>query len=271
MPTFSDLNDLVSTYPAKPGYVEKDTITTVASAISTLWRATGRPGVGEKPGTINGLTCSRATQGAAPLLPPSGGKSTFVNSLALFASQPGVFQIIDRVWHSDSLSLNSTSPQAITFPGLPARETTGEGLELGFEIWTPSGAGALSPTVSYTDTTGGNGAGRTATMPAAAIPANAIAARFFPFTLAAGDTGVSSIASCTTGLAVSGEGGLVLFRTLFEVTIATSSAGQFHGFAETGLFQIPDNACVSLLELPNGTSTGKVRMSFPTVQKVFVP
>jgi hypothetical protein len=271
MPTFADLNDLVSTYPARWGYVEKDSITTVANTASTLWRATGRPGTGEKPGSINGASCSRLTLGAAPLLPPSGGKSTFTNTLSFFASQPGVFQIIDRVWHSDSLSMNNAGPQSISFPGLPARAAGGAGLELGFELWTGTGAGAVSPSVSYTDQAGGNGSGRTATMPAAAVPANAIAARFFPLTLAAGDGGVSSIASCTTGLATSGEGGLVLYRTLFEVTIATSSSGQFHAFSETGLFQIPDDACMSLLEVANGTSTGKVRMGYATVQKVLVP
>jgi hypothetical protein len=271
MATFSDLNDLVATYPARWGYVEKDSITTVANSLSTLWRATGRPGVGDKPGTINGAACSRTTLGAAPLLPPSGGKSTFTNSLALFASQPGVFQIIDRVWHSDSLSMNSAGAQAIAFSGLPSRAAGGSGLELGFEIWTATGAVAVSPSVSYTDATGGNGSGRTATMPASAVPASAIAARFFPLTLASGDTGVSSIASCTTGLALSGEGGLVLYRTLFEVTVASSSSAQWHAFPETGLLQIPDDACLSLLELVNGTSTGKVRLSYATVQKVLVP
>lgn len=269
MTAFADLNAFVAALPAKWNYFEKDSVTSVANSVVTLWRATGRPGQGDKPNSINGANCSRATYGAGPLLPVSGGKSNFCSSLALFASQPGVFQVIDRVWHSDSLSLNSASAQPISFPGLPSRASGGAGLELGMEIWTQSGATAITPSCSYTDATGGNGAGRTATMPASAVPASAIAGRFFPFTLAVGDTGVSSIASCTTGLSLStGEAGLVLYRTLFEVIIATATAAQYHGLPETGLFQIPDDACLTLLELTNGTTTGKVRVGYATAQAV---
>ncbi|HEU4411180.1 MAG TPA: hypothetical protein VFS43_38360 [Polyangiaceae bacterium] len=267
MSTFPDVNALVAALPARGAYVEKDSIASVANVHMTLWRAPGRPGLGEKPGSAAGLACSRLTQGAGPLFPVSGGKRNHCLSLTAFLSQPGTVQVVDRVWHSDSLSLNANAPQAVNSVALPARAGGGTGLELALEIWTPGGVTALSPSASYTDPV--SGAGRTATMAAGAVPGSAIAGRFFPFTLQGTDRGVSSVQTCTTGLSgVAGEGGLVLYRPLFELVLPSSTSTAYNGFSETGLFEIPDDACLALLDLTATATSGKVRVEYKLVQAV---
>lgn len=267
MSTFPTMDALVATLPARIAYVEKESITSVASVHMTLWRAAGRPGLGEKPGAAAGLATSRLTQGAGTFFPTTGGKKNHLYALKCFSSQACTVQLVDRVWHSDSLSLNSASAQTVNSVSLPARAGTGTGLELGFEIWTAGGATAVSPTASYTDPV--NGASRTATMPASAVPGSAIAARFFPFTLQTGDTGVSSVQTCTTGLSLGvGECGLVLYRPIFEVVIATGTSTQDNGFTETGLMQLDDDACLALIDLTVAATSGKVRVTYLLNQAV---
>lgn len=269
MATFPDVNAIVACFPAKPARIEKDSLASVASVLMSLWRATGPTPVGDKPNALGGANCSRLTLGAGQLLPVTGGKRNHALSLTAFAAQPGTISIVDRVWHSDSLSLNNAGAQTINSGAFPARVGGGSGLELGFEIWSPPGAAAISPSVSYTDATGGNGAGRTATMAAAAVPASAIAGRFFPFNLQSGDAGISAIASCTTGASgTAGEGGLVVYRTLFDVVIPASTSTDYKGLEGTGLFEIPDDACLALLDLTVATTSGKVRVTYPTIQAV---
>lgn len=270
MSTFATADALIASLPARGAYIEKDSITSVASVHMSLWRATGRPGLGEKPGAAAGLATSRLTQGAGTYFPTTGGKKNHLYALKTYSSQPCTIQIVDRVWHSDSLSLNSASAQTVNSVSLPARAGTGVGLELGFEIWTAGGATAISPTASYTDPV--NGASRTATMASGAVPGSAIAGRFFPFTPQGTDTGYTSIQTCTTGLSLGvGECGLVLYRPLFEVVIATGTSTQDSGFTETGLIQLDDDACLALLDLTVATSTGKVRLHYLLNQAVPIP
>jgi hypothetical protein len=269
MATFASVDALIASLPARPAYIEKESITVTASAYATLWRAPGRPGLGEKPGALAGLACSRLTQGAGTFFPTTGGKKNHLFSLMLFRGSAGNLQLVDRIWHSDSLSLNNAGAQPVNSVALPARAGTGVGLELGFEIWSAGGGSAINPTASYTDPV--NGATRTATLPAN-VPASAAAARFFPFTLQTGDTGVSSIQSCTTGLSGSaGEGGLVLYRTIFENVVPVGTVALNAGPAETGLIQIDDDACLFLIDMPGTTSTGKVRLTYFLNQAVPVP
>jgi hypothetical protein len=203
--------------------------------------------------------------GQIPFTNPVSGNS-YLARFSGWAAQSGLLLLCDRLWHNSGLSVTSTSGQSITFPTLPARDangtTDGDGVLIGMEIVTATGAGANVPTISYTDQDGNSGA--TGNMLVTYASSSAIGT-FYPFTLAAGDTGVRSVQTFTNSVSMtSGSISLVAYRVLATLDITTSggSAGPF----ELGLPRMYDDTVPFLLFIPSTTTTTNLHGSVVVTQ-----
>lgn len=230
--------------------------TLVAGRPFTPFYTSGIPGAAVAP--TPGLAGAALTSypGQLPFSNPGAGNS-YLARLVGMASQAGVLLLVDRLWHNSGLVVTTTTAQTVNSAAWPARDangsTNGAGVIIGLEVSGATGAGAATPTISYTDQDGN--AGATGSM-AVAYASSAIGA-FYPFTLAAGDTGVRSIQSCTLGVSMtSGTIHLVAYRVLAAIPIANSGAGidPMSG----GLPRMFDNTVPQLIFIPNTTTSSVI-------------
>jgi hypothetical protein len=140
----------------------------------------------------------------------------------------------------------------------PARDkngsTNGVGVYIGLEIMTATGAGAANPTIQYINDTGGGGA-KTGSM-RNPYAASSVAGTFYPFTLAAGDTGVRSISSCTLGVSMtSGSIALVAYRVLATLELPAAGIPNAVDVLTSGMPRLYDTSVPFLLYIPQTTTT----------------
>ncbi|MGL5912124.1 MAG: hypothetical protein ACRCZP_19125 [Phycicoccus sp.] len=248
---------LVASVAAGPGYgFYKPSVTSVAGVYHSLFRAAGNPGAGAAIGaSASAAAFTRASAGALELPAPSA--ITYLAGLAAVGSATGTLLLCDRIGeYVADANAASTALGALTLPG---RATGMVGIRAWLEIGVALGATAPGA-ITLTYTNQGGTAARTATITTGTVPASAIAGRTVPFTLQAGDTGVQTaqtVAHTATGTA--GARTLVVLRKILgRVAIGTANIGATLGWPETGLAQIGDDACLELVWLPTGTSTGVV-------------
>jgi hypothetical protein len=240
-----------------------------AGIMHSLLYATGRPAAAAAPAPgINGAALT-TYGGQIPFTNPTAGLVSNLCQFEATATQILYLMLLDRLWHNSGISSTTTGAQAITFPGLPSRDSNGGALGVGvmaaLEVSTATGNGAPVTTIaiSYTNETGT--AGRTATI--ASFPANAVAGTFVPFALQAGDLGVRSIQSITLGTSlVSGTVHLVMYRKLAAGSIVQANAG-FSKDAIALLFpRMFDNTVPFLVCIPNGTTAVTIEGSIGVAQ-----
>lgn len=176
------------------------------------------PAVAPTPGIAGAALTSYSGQIGIP--PASGdthlGRASFVSS-----AQAGVVMLADRLWHNSGIVVTQNTAQTVNSVAWPARDrngaTLGEGVYIGLEISTATGAGASVVSISYTNSAGV--AGRTGTLnpPYAATSA---AGSFYIFNLQAGDVGVRSVQTYTSTVSMtSGVVRLVAFRVLAQIEL----------------------------------------------------
>lgn len=188
----------------------------------------GYPGAATAPTGLNGAALT-SYAGQLPFPTAVSGDYVYLAGFeAVQGGSVGGVWLMDRLWHNGTISSTTTGAQAITHPGLPARDrsasSNGDGVFLALEVSTSTGNGSpvTNCTASYTDSAGN--AGNTATM--TSIPASAVAGTFLPFNLAAGDTGVRTVESLTLGTSlVSGTVHLVMYRPIAYIPLAVAGVG----------------------------------------------
>jgi hypothetical protein len=124
--------------------------------------------------------------------------------------------VYDRLWHNSGIVVTTTTAQTVNSATFPARDrngaTNGEGVYIGLEISTLTGAGASVISINYTNSAGVAGRVGTAIVPYAAASA---AGSFYPFALQAGDFWVRSVQTYTSTVSMtSGAVHLVAYRPL---------------------------------------------------------
>ena len=213
----------------------------------------GRPGAAVAPSSgLNG-TALTSYAGQIPFVNPPGGSDSH---LALFSLRSNVacsVLLLDRLWHNSGLSLTITTSQSITSPTWPARDrdgaTLGEGILVGLEFSAAGGAGTPTLTLGYTNQAGT--AGRTATFVGATTPN---AGTFFPWPLAAGDTGVRSVQSCQLSVTwTSGTAHLVAYRILAELDIEANRGDKVDALT-SGFPRLYDSTVPFLVQLASATT-----------------
>ena len=200
------------------------TPTLVAGRPACLWGLGGAPGAGAFDATLNGVTLSSTSANVAGQIPftdPGSGNS-YLTRFSGAATVAGVLVLADRLWHNGGYTITSTSAQNSTTPTWPARDaagsTNGDGVLLGLEVSSATGAGTPTVTIAYTNQAGTGS--RSATNVNATLASSAAGA-FYNIGLQAGDTGVRSVQSLTLSATwTSGTMNLVAYRPLALLTAA---------------------------------------------------
>jgi hypothetical protein len=226
-----------------------------AATWHSLWKTAGFPAAGSTPSAYtvgSGYVPISTTTGALPYVNPSTGES-ILSYLSASGAASGTLIVYDRLWHCSGLTTAAATTLTVTSPGVISRGYDGYvGTELWGEVYTAPGATTATWTVAYTDQGGSAG---TATY---THPANAeTAGQMFPFTLAAGDTGVQAVTSFTTSVSsgTAGSIGLTILKRIAEIPLAVNTKNSLDGVA-LGTPNILNDACLAFMVQCTGTSTG---------------
>lgn len=230
--------------------------TLVAGRPMNLNYLAGVPGamIAPAPG-LNGAALT-SYAGQIPI-PAASGNTHLARFSGISSAQGGLLMLCDRLWHNSGLVVTTTTAQALTSVAWPARDRTGtingEGVHIGLEISATTGAGAATPTISYTNTD--SVSGRTGAMVNAYVAAS-IQGSFYRFGLAAGDTGVKSIQSCTLGVSMSsGSISLVAYRVLATLELPAAGMPNAIDALTSGMPRLYDTSVPFLLFVPQTTTT----------------
>lgn len=264
MGDFSTMDDIVAglantaTYGGRFTY-NKNSITTVAGVLYSLWTTTGWPGAGAAPGAA--ATPTNATAGALNLLghgnAPAGGTSRLLGWDNITGSA-GNDYLYDRLAHMSGLSGNVLTAQTVNASiaaAAAAGRCNADGSDVEWFIEGYSAPGAATPTItiSYTNQAGVSGRTTTVTM-VSALPAG----RLIPITtLQSGDTSIKSIESITVGstMTTAGNFGITAGRKLAAV-YGAANQGISLDFAQIRAPKIGDNACLWLVSYAGTTTSG---------------
>lgn len=231
--------------------------TLVAGRPMNLNYLAGVPGAMAAPSSpgVGGVALT-SYAGQIPI-PAASGNTYLARFSGVSSAQGGILMLCDRLWHNNALSVTTTTAQTVNSAAWPARDkngsTNGVGVYIGLEISSGTGAGAATPTISYTNDA--NTSGKTGSMQVT-YAASSITGTFYPFTLAAGDTGVRSIQSVTLGVSMtSGSISLVAYRPLAQIELPAAGIPNAVDALTSGMPQLYDNTVPFLLYIPQTTST----------------
>lgn len=230
--------------------------TLVAGRMFSPFYLAGVPSAAVAP--ASGLSGAALTAYGGQIPIPAASANTHLARFSLTSSaQAGNGLIADRLWHNSGIVVTSTAAQTINSVAWPARDkngaTLGDGVQIGLEVSTITGAGASVISISYTNSAGV--AGRVGT----AVPlyaAASIAGSFYMFSLQAGDTGVRSVQTYTSTVSMtSGVVHLVAFRMLAQVELPAAGVGGVIDPVTGGLPREYDTTVPFMLYMPQTTTT----------------
>lgn len=250
------------------------TATLVAGRPASLWSLAGAPGAGSFDTTLNGVVLSSSSSMVAGQLrhvDPAAGNS-YLAFLQAVATQDGVLEIRDRLWHNGGYTITSTSAQNSTTPTWPSRcptsgtddtaSTNGLGVMLSLEISAAAGSGTPTITCSYTNDQGT--ASRSATNILATAASPAIGA-LYDIGLQAGDTGVRSLQSVTLSATwTSGTMNMVAWRHL--ASLPTGPRGNAIDWLTGGGARLYNGVVPWLVFIPNTTTATLVQGTYTESQ-----
>lgn len=240
-----------------------------SSYYTSTWTRGGYPLAGTyNTTTAGGIALSGVVQGELDFVNAESGNS-YLHNLTINASgSHGIGVLADRLWHcgADSsgtiLSVTAITSQTINSVTWPARDannsTNGEGVFIGLEISTLTGAATANANITLTYTNSAGTPNRTATL-GRSWTSGLNAAIFIPFNLQNGDIGVRSVQSIQLSETLtSGNIQLVAFRPLAAIPVMAGSIIN-NGYsldAISGGFPILPNDCVLFLLYYTTTTSG---------------
>jgi hypothetical protein len=182
------------------------------------------------------------------------------------------------LWYNTGIVVTTTTAQAITFPGLPARDvdgsTNGVGVFAALLTTTANTNSAVisNTTISYTDSEGN--AGNTGTFQGLVgwqAPATPVIGTWMRFQLAAGDRGIRSVQSITLGTSYgAGALSLVLYRPLASIENPIAYGGglltapQF--FPAPGV-RIYNGTCTWMISVANATTASSLAGTYAIMER----
>lgn len=201
---------------------------TPVNGMGSSWFASTTPSAGTSSAGAGGAALSNTSAqvtGTIPFYDPAGGSNSYLSRITQSVLNGGFIShmLCDRLWDSAqnssaaNYSVTSTGAQTINSATWPARDsagaTNGQDVYIGLEVITTLGSGgAVSASISYTNSAGVSGKTGTLIVPIQAAAQNG---SLYIFALQAGDVGVQSVQSVTLASSlVSGAIGLVAFRML---------------------------------------------------------
>jgi len=242
----------------------KAAVTTVAARSYSSWLSGTFPAAGVAPTTA--AVPTNATAGSLGQIDCAGSTQRLLRLILQTAGATGgMITIADRLSHQGGLSGIVAGAQTTNLPTAAlTRQTTGDDVLLGIEVYTAVGATGTTISASYTNQAGT----ATRTTPLTTFGGtgfNAISRIIF-LPLQVSDSGVRAVASvsvtATTGTA--GAFGVTLAYPL--VSIPVEDVTMPMGLDEEGLFgfgtwfpQIVDGACLFFILHTVGTTTGIIQ------------
>jgi hypothetical protein len=176
--------------------------------------------------------------------------------------------LVDRLWQNSGIVTATLGIQSINgMSTLPARDilgsTGGKGLMLAAYVWSTTGnnAAITNMTAQYTNDAGT--VNRTATCQS--FPATCVQGSIIPFTLQAGDTGISAVNGITLGTTLSiGNVSLAIFRPVSIISVPgnpsnTAFPGSvWYDAVSLGLPKLYDNSVLELWNIMGGNAAPNV-------------
>lgn len=224
-----------------------------AGAWQSQWKAAGFPGAGsDSPAyTVgSGYTCDKSTAGAIGYT--NAAVQNYLARMSFGSTQTGLLVLADRLWSCSGMGPGAGT-YTVTTPGsLPARITdSGVGCELWVEQFTGAGAVTGTLTANYVATVAGAKAGVIST-----LVSTPVIGQMQPVPLQVGDLGISQLTSVVTSNTwTSGSFGMTILKRIAEIPFPLANCGGVLDWAAIGLPAIPNDACLMLMFLANG-STG---------------
>jgi hypothetical protein len=250
--------------------IDKSSIASMAAGnYASLWRATGQPAQAAIPGTTAAIPTS-ATTGAMGFANQTAPAESLLGWLfASCANSASNIEIHDRVGHKGGLVGNVTTSQTVDLDlssgGLnlvAARlgDSNFSDLQWWMEWYTDTGATASNATinVTYNDGTSGN-------LTVVAVGGTVRAGRMIPLTplIPVADQGkfirdVNTVQlSASTGTA--GNFGFTATRPRTAQGMPLGNLTNTWDWAQLGLPEIPNDACLQIIMLCSTTTTGLLR------------
>lgn len=237
---------------------------TVAGQFFSLWQSTGVPGAGATPTTA--VIPTYTTTGAVGFTQQTAPATSYLGWLRTSTGNPiTTVEVHDRVAHMGGLSGTVTTAQTVgvdlSSGGLnlvAARrgDANYSDVQWWIEIYTALGATGVNATVNvtYDDASTGN-------LAVIALGATPRAGRMYPLISAVAGRfirGVNSVTlSATTGTA--GNFGVTATRQRSAIDTDVANKAVVYDWAQLGLPEIPNDACLMFVVLCSTTTTGTVR------------
>jgi hypothetical protein len=237
-----------------------------AGAFQSSWLGSGNPGAGSAPPAYNagsGYACDSATPGAFPYV--NAAAQNYLARLVAATSQICTLILADRLWSCSGMGF-AAGTYTVTTPGsLPARITDGGvGCELWVEQFVAAGVATGTLTASYVNTV--PTAGRSGVL--SAVTSSPVLGQMQMVPLQVGDLGISQLTSVTTSNTwTSGTFGMTILKRIAEIPISLANIGQAFDWAETGIEQCGDDACLFLFLLAQVTNGPNVIGSIDLIDK----
>jgi len=236
----------------------------ISTGTPSTW-SPGTPGVGGR--ATDGTTL--ADDGVLKLPTAGAGLSLYLTQFQTVATVACQIMLMDFLWVNTGLVVTTTTAQTVTSVAFPARDiegaANGDGVGLAILVTgaTTNAAAVTTITASYTDNHGN--AGRTATM--ASFPATAVAGTMVPFQLAAGDEGVSAVASITLGTSlVSGSISLVAYRMIAASPNPVANLSSTNVLSPEGV-KIEQSAALIPIQYATATTATTLQLWAQVVQR----
>jgi hypothetical protein len=245
---------------APPQFIAKATTgTLVAGRPFSPFYLGGIPGAASAPAP--GIAGAALTSYAGQIpVPAASGNTHLARFSGVHSTQGGVLLLCDRLWHNSGVSVTTTTAQTVNSATWPARDkngaTSGDGVFIGLEVVTTTGAGAATPNISYTNSAGT--AGKTS-VTVDTYAASSAAGTFYRLGLAAGDVGVQSIQSVTLGVSMTtGSISLVAYRILAALELPQAGIANAVDALSSGMPRLYDNSVPFLVYVPQATTNGQL-------------
>jgi hypothetical protein len=240
----------------------------VVGTYSSLWRANGQPGQGVTPTTA--ALATSATTGAIGFTNQTAPATSYLAWLAVNCSNAAVtLEIHDRIAQMGGLVGNVTTSQTVNLdltsgglnpPAARLGDSNFSDIQWWMEWYTDTGATASNATinVTYNDGTSGD-------LTVVAVGGTLRASRMINLNglIPAASAGKfirdinTVILSASTGTA--GNFGFTATRLRTVLPLFVANKGETYDWALIGLSEVPNDACLMLIQLCSTTTTGTVR------------
>lgn len=245
-------------YPRE--FIKAATPTLVAGRPHSLAYLAGIPG--PATASVAGLSGEALTTwaGQLPFTNPGAGET----ELCRFVGQgtwAGMLTLADRLWQNSGFTITSTGVQTVNSVAFPARSVdgtaNGDGVLLGVEVSTITGAGTPTITVTYTNQSGTGS--RTGTN-IIGTAASSVVGTFYPIGLQDGDTGVRSVQSLQLSSSwTSGVIHLVAYRVIARLELMQDNVSNAADWVALGGPKMYDNTVPMLIYTARSTTAASVQ------------